>query len=255
MLLIVIFYSCPVRDDIRIRVWAMGCRNTEEKSLQCFLYSYNCVLCLFLAHDIIIVLKIFESVLVFIMVEPNSVFISYLLFIGLFGLLVMIIWRIFVFILGLIKKIQSKRQQKQACLEVQSILKESGYLRVIGDCFKNIRTVESGHFCYDFVELATKNNVESFQITNNFYKYLQKHFGVMLSKEQACRLTDVTLTVYDLCDDSTYPEYAFMFVEEVLPSFTLVESKMDTPQSRRDSLHYTIRFTPEYTKLLIKQTK
>ena len=101
----------------------MGCRNTEEKSLQCFLYSYNCVLCLFLAHDIIIVLKIFESVLVFIMVEPNSVFISYLLFIGLFGLLVMIIWRIFVFILGLIKKIQSKRQQKQACLEVQSILK------------------------------------------------------------------------------------------------------------------------------------
>lgn len=56
-------------------------------------------------------------------------------------------------------------------------------------------------------------------------------------------------------DFPTSPEYAFMFVEEVLPSFTLVESKMDTPQSRRDSLHYTIRLTPEYTKLLIKQAK
>lgn len=189
------------------------------------------------------------------MIEPNSVFISYLLFIGVIGFVVMIAWHIFTFIWGLVKKIQSKRKQKQAYVEAQSILKKSGYLRVIGDCFKNIRTVESGHFCYEFVELATKNNVESFQITNNFYKYLQKHFGVMLSKEQARRLNDVTLTIYDLCDESTYPEYTFIFIEDVLPSFMLVESKMDTPQSRRNSLYYTIKLTPEYTKLLIKQTK
>lgn len=57
------------------------------------------------------------------MIEPNSVFISYLLFIGVIGFVVMIAWHIFTFIWDLVKKIQSKRKQKQAYVEAQSILK------------------------------------------------------------------------------------------------------------------------------------
>lgn len=146
-------------------------------------------------------------------------------------------------------------KKKKAYIEAQSILKQSGYVRVMSDCFKNIRIVKSGHFYYDFIELATKSNVESFQIRNNFYKYLQKHFGVMLSKEQANELHKKTLMLYDLCDESIYPEHTISYIEEFLPSFTLVEAKIDTPQTRRNSLRYTIKLTPEYTKLLVKQTK
>lgn len=151
--------------------------------------------------------------------------------------------------------ISKKIRRLKALHDVQNILKNSSYLSVLNNCFKNIRVVKNGHFYYNFETLGSKQNVELFQIPNNLYKYLQKHFDVMLSKEKAIKLNEATLQLFERCENTKYPNYALDAVEAFVPSFTLKEAKIRTKSSQRKPLYYTIKLTPEYTKLLIKQTK
>lgn len=151
--------------------------------------------------------------------------------------------------------IPDRLRKRKALRDVRSILKSTSYLSVLNSCFKNIRIVKNGHFYYNFEKLGSKQNVESFQIENNLYKYLQKYFDVMLSKEKAIKLHDATLQLFELCENTKHPDYTLDAIEAFVPSFTLTEAKIRTKSSQRKPLYYTIKLTPEYTKLLIKQTK
>lgn len=156
--------------------------------------------------------------------------------------------------IAFIVTIPDRLRKRKALRDVRDILKSTSYLSVLNNCFKNIRIVKNGHFYYNFETLGSKQNVESFQITNNLYKYLQKHFDVMLSKEKAIKLHEATLQLFERCENTKHPDYTLNAVEAFVPSFTLKEAKIRTKSTQRKPLHYTIRLTPEYTKLLIKQT-